>query len=650
MDHHSTFLRRLLRNKRGNTIAIMAAAMVPLMGFTGSAVDMARLYVVKVRLQQACDAGVLAGRKAMTDTSTGNSGSANGGLDSTATAQANSFFNNNFPTGWYQTTNVSFTPRKAIDGTDSTVANAVSGTASATVPMAVMNFFGVSDRNLTVTCQARYDLADTDIMFVLDTTGSMSCVPSAAASCANGVVSYTRADGTTGYYNQESSGSKIQGVRDAVVLFDDTMRANADATTHFRYGFVTYSSAVNVGSIIPSQYLQNTTWTYQSRQLSPVVNATSNTAGDYNYGAPSSVTFTGIPQSYCVAQRLPATGFARQGPPAGSTAAWADAGYYQARWYSGLSWTSTNGGTCTGQQQALRPLWRYEPIAQNIANFTAGQTVTVPGRLDGLTSKWRGCIEEVDTSNTGTFDVNALPNDLDPDFKPSVATNKWRPIWPEVEWLRGAYGAVDRKDDEVDENAINQYEDYTFRAGSTLDRSGAAACGMPAQRLKVWTASQVQNYVNNVDFKPFGGTYHDVGMIWGTRMLSPDGIFGADTDPWAGRNEPSRSIVFMTDGNMAPSATSYGQYGVETWDQRTSPQGSDIATDTARHNARFRVECDAAKKKGITIYVVALGIGINNDLTYCASPGQTFEATSTQTLKDAFRSIAQRVAMLRVTQ
>lgn len=644
MDYSCSLLRRLARDKRGNTIAIMAAAMVPLMGFAGSAVDMARMYVVKVRLQQACDAGALAGRKAMTDTFLLTP------LDSTASAQAQSFFRNNFPDTFYQSTGVSFTAVKSVDGIGSTVANAVTGTARATVPMAVMGFFGMGARDLVVTCQARYDLADTDVMFVLDTTGSMSCVPSAAANCANGVVSYTRSDGSTGYSNQESSGSKIQGVRDAVTLFDDTIRSNADSTTHVRYGFVTYSSAVNVGAMVPSQYLQNTTVTYQSRHLSPTVNLTSNTAGDYNFNGPTDVALTGVPQSLCVTQRSPTTGFAKTGYT------WSDVGYYQAREYYNLTWTSANGGTCSGKEQALRPLWRYEPVALDTSGFvnslSNGAAVSVPGRLDGLTAKWRGCIEEVDTTNSASFDVNSLPDDLNPDFVPSSASNKWRPIWPEAEWLRGSYGATDRKDDEVDEVNINQYEDYTFRPGSTLDRSGAAACGMPAQRLKVWTASQVSNYVNNADFRPFGGTYHDVGMIWGTRMLSPDGIFAGDTASWPGRNEPSRNIVFMTDGFMSPSPTSYGQYGVETWDQRISPQGADVATDTARHNARFKVECDAAKKKGITIYVIAFGagVGVNNELTYCASPGQIFAATDTPALKDAFRTIAQRVAMLRITQ
>ena len=60
-----SFLARLRRDKSGNTLAIAAAAFIPLVGIIGSGVDMSRLYIVKTRLQHACDAGALAGRKAM---------------------------------------------------------------------------------------------------------------------------------------------------------------------------------------------------------------------------------------------------------------------------------------------------------------------------------------------------------------------------------------------------------------------------------------------------------------------------------------------------------------------------------------------------------------------------------------------------------
>ena len=49
--------------------------------------------------------------------------------------------------------------------------------------MTLLQIFGKAPVTLNVACQAHYDLADTDVMFVLDTTGSMSCVPSASGTC-----------------------------------------------------------------------------------------------------------------------------------------------------------------------------------------------------------------------------------------------------------------------------------------------------------------------------------------------------------------------------------------------------------------------------------------------------------------------------------
>lgn len=649
---HGAFLTRLRRDRRGNTIAIMAAAMVPLIGFTGSAIDMARLYVVKVRLQQACDAGALAGRKAMTDTALRTP------LDPVAREQADAFFRNNFNAGWYKTKDVVFTPTKTADGGDSTVANAVSATASTTVPMSVMGFFGIPARQIGVECEARYDLADTDVMFVLDTTGSMSCYPTDPTACSTPSASYIRSDNTTGWrapekpattYNGKPMYSKIESLRRAVVLFDSTMRASADPTTHFRYGFVTYSSSVNVGNIIPAQYKQ-ASWTYQSRRLSPAIGTGGVLPGDYAYGGATNFSKTGVAQPSCVAGRSPATGFARTGMT------W-NTGFYQAMKYTSVSWTTANGGTCSGTQQAIRAYWRYEPVPWNTTQFLTGNATVNPTRLDGSTSKWRGCIEELNTSAAASFNVTSLPDDLNPDIIPTVSENLWRPAWPDVVWWRNPGSASqDVRDDAVNEARVNtnngwQYTDTNYNAGGPLDQGGSAACGMPAQRLAVLSAQEVRNYVYHTDFQPHGGTYHDVGMIWGTRMLSPKGVFGADTAPWPGRNEPSRTIVFMTDGILSPNQNSYGLYGVEQWDDRVGSNG-DANVQKARHNARFRIECDAAKKRGITIYTVAVGLNgaAAPDLDYCSSNGKAYAADDTQTLQDVFQAIAQRIAMLRLTQ
>lgn len=623
-------LGRLRRDRGGNTLAIMAAAMVPMIGFAGSAVDMSRLYVVKVRLQQACDAGVLAGRKSMTDTAMSTP------LETAATGQAQAFFANNFRQGWFQTASVAFTPTKASVNTDPNVANAVAGTASATVPMAVMSFFSVAPQTINVKCQAVFDIADADVMFVLDTTGSMTCYPQDSATCNNGTEkpAYT-ANGTTTY-------SKLESLRQSVLLFDTTIRASADPNTKLRYGFVTYTSAVNVGGVIPTQYLQTPNWTYQSRHLSPVAGPNGWLAGEYQTSA-QNVSRANVSQSACKAARTPTGGFSKTGSTWYTN--W-NTGNVQARRYYNVTWSNSNGGTCAGVEQVLRPYWRLEPVEWNISQFIgtlSGGSVIDPTRLDGTTTSWKGCIEELDTSPATSFNVNNLPDDLNPDVIPTASSNSWRPMWPDVTWRRGNASPLDIADENYDEYS------YNYKDGLYLGSLGYAACGMPARRLDVMSTQKVRDYLYDPQFKAFGGTYHDTGMIWGTRMIAPAGVFAQDTAAWQGRQAPSRSIVFMTDGQLAPNGLIYGQYGLEDYDNRTG-SANDDARDLTAHAARFRVECDAAKKRGITIYVVALGTGVTSDLSYCASPGQAFQASSTDQLKSAFKTIAQRVATLRISQ
>ena len=59
----SALLRSLLRDRAGNTLAIVAAAIAPLLAMVGGGIDMGRSYLSESRLQSACDAGVLAARK-----------------------------------------------------------------------------------------------------------------------------------------------------------------------------------------------------------------------------------------------------------------------------------------------------------------------------------------------------------------------------------------------------------------------------------------------------------------------------------------------------------------------------------------------------------------------------------------------------------
>ncbi len=571
-------LGRLRENISGNVLMMTAAMLVPLITFSGCAIDSARMYFVKARLQQACDAGVLAGRKFSTDTDVA--------LTTAASTQANSFFNNNFRAGMFGTTGVAFNPSKTADGQ-------VTGTAQATVPMTLMAMFGVPVQTLSVTCEARFDVADTDVIFVLDTTGSMACLPgdsdstcsSYAGSAAK--VTYTRpADGaasgndsvagypgSTAYYVTEKSGSRIAALRTAVLSFYDTLAAASDPTTHIRYGFVTYTSTVNAGKAIMSMspsYMvggsssPNKSWNYQSR---------------YQYG--------------------------------------------------------TSGGN---------PQWRYQPVSLDVSNYVNNASATDPTKVSG-TSRWAGCVEEASTTTgASSFNLSSLPNDLNPDLVPtSNIDTQWKPMWSDVIYARNNYSSTN--------TATSTGDSSSHPAVGTVAnlQNGFSTCGKPIARLKVMSRSDVSAYVNASDFRPIGGTYHDNGMIWGGRLLSPDGIFANDTAAWPLHSAPNRVIVFLTDGAMAPNTSIYGLYGLEYYDRRVT--NGTFGSATAYHNARFLASCSAAKARNISVWTVSIASSVSTEMRSCATTSaQALSTTDGTGLSTAFANIAKQVAMLRISK
>jgi len=564
-------------------LMILASVMFVLAGFCGCAVDAARLFVVNSRLQQACDAGALAGRRAMTDTSIGNTV-----LDPTATAQAQAFFTNNFRSGWFATTATSFTPTKTTDGQ-------VAATASVSVPMTFMRMFGFTSIALGATCSARLNVPDTDVIFVLDTTGSMACLPGDDDNTCNnyvnsaGTTTYARpADGaasgntsvagyagSTAYSVPEKSGSRISALRTAVLNFYDTLAAAADTSTHIRYGFVTYTSTVNAGRAVMDlspKYIvggtgnSNTAWTYNARVLT--------------------LNVLGIPV-----------------------------------------------------------LYSYQPVSENLSAYVTGQPTLDPTKLAGLDA-WAGCLEErYTTPGVSSFSVTSLPYDLDPDLVPtSDIRTQWKPMWPELFYARNNYTSTSNT-----ASLLELLSNNPNIGTPSYMQLGYITCGKPVARLSTMSRTQVSAYVNASDFKPIGGTYHDTGMIWGTRLLSPTGLFAADTAAWPGRDAPNRVIVFLTDGVMAPSTYIYGMYGNEYYDRRVS--GGDFGNLTNYHIQRFLAECAAAKARNINVWTVSIASTAPSPLVSCAStPSQALATTSGAGLSTAFASIAKQVASLRISQ
>jgi Flp pilus assembly protein TadG len=620
------FMMRLVRDRRGNTLAMMAAFLVPLLGLAGSAVDVARLYLVKARLQQACDAGVLAGRKFMTTT--------NSTLEPVAVTQAQNFFANNFKTGWMGSSNLVFTPTKTSD-------SQVAGTAAATVSMTLMKIFNMPDNRIVVTCQARYDVADTDVLFVLDTTASMACLPGGPDTCGTGNYSYTRSTtggvpgyaGSTGYAVREltsggSNVSRIEALRKAVLSFYDAFAANADPATNVRYGFVSYSSVVNAGQAITSvspSYLVGSGGSsdqpsYQSRRI----------IADY-VSSRSDSQPNSRSQTACTGPtvRDPST------PLTYYTSGTATNTYYY--WKSGGFFSSSY---CVQRVDTLGPRWEYRQLRLDVSPLVNGaSSMTDPTAVDGSKTQWLGCVETpVDNPGQATFVANSLPSEIDPDVKPSGA-NRWWPHIQDIEYMRTAATDYSNGDD-------NNRPSFGSIA---LAQAGYTACGKPVRRLGVMARSDIYNYLYATDFVPQGGTYLDTGMIWGSRLISPTGLWASDTATWPTRNPPNRVIVFLTDGIMSPNGNSYSMYGYEDYDKRVA--NGDTNSLTNYHNSRFLAACAAAKARNVDVWTVAIATSTSTPLQTCATT--TNQALFTPTgsgLSAAFTSIAQHLAMLRITK
>lgn len=200
------FLRRLAKDTAGNAMMITAAALIPLTVLVGSAVDMSVAYTARVKLQNACDSAVLAGRQSMQGTT----------LTGGNRSEARKFFDFNSPAATMNVRNVNFN----LDQNESDKQELI-GTASADVPTAIMKIFGYDNLPISVSCDAKRDQAHNDIVLVLDVTGSMADAPSTGGSSKI----YSLQTGASGLY-----------------------KALADApNSQTRYGIVPYSHTVNVG-------------------------------------------------------------------------------------------------------------------------------------------------------------------------------------------------------------------------------------------------------------------------------------------------------------------------------------------------------------------------------------------------------------------
>lgn len=638
----SNLATQLKRDLSGSVLPMAAIGVIVIAALVGGAVDMSRAYRVQNRLQNACDAGALAGRRAVTTN----------GFDATSQTQANRYFDVNFDSTLQ---GVSSTSRTFASNS---TANTITGTVSTQLPMTLMKIFGKQTMTIQATCTSTMGVGNSDITMVLDVTGSM--------------------DSTLG------SGTRISALKTAVKGFRDTMGiATSGTNARVRYAFVPFSTSVNVGSLLkalnPSyiadsltvqsrlaRFEESTTvkynnWTgwvnssvrqYASTPNSSVTQHSTTAYSDIyscnaakpadtnwsNNGSSSTSTGTTNPVKNGSGLYVPMT-ILNQPQKMTSYMCQRSSGNYYINKYDSYSnlYTYTYATTDAISQSSTATTFDhfdYRPVTYDTSLFKTFSSTSTPTGSNGVaeSSTWAGCIEERNTSASSTFSYSTISGitpseafDLDLDSAPtSDPATKWAPLWTKLAYTRGT---------------------------NSLSTSGSAAssyCVPAAKGLQEMDKSSYDTYVDSLTAD--GYTYLDIGMIWGGRLSSPEGIFSDTVNlaPTNGANT-SRHLIFMTDGDMNTVSSIYQSYGIESYDLRVTSNGSSTQDD-ARHSLRFRAVCDAIKAKGIRIWVIAFTTSMNADLTYCTSPGSSFTASTSSQLNAAFQNIAKQVGELRVLQ
>lgn len=648
-------LGALLRERSGNILMITAAALVPLLILVGSAVDLSRATMAKTRLQSACDAASLAARRVMQ----------NDTFSTSVSETGQQFFRFNFPQGSFST--APFTPEISRPE-----AGVIRVEAATQLPTVIMNIFGFEAIPLSVTCDASLNFVNTDVVLVLDVTGSMA----------------DPIDGST----------KIAALRSAVMaLYDElapTQQMLESQGLRLRYGLVPYSSTVNVGRLL---YAANpdslrTQTTYPSRVANYntpgyIANAPTS-AGSWEYyngssgaGADSPTTRTRSTsqcQTWVQSARVNGGGPAPVATTVTSYGGTSTSTAYDATqdWgWSGAPVTTGTNRSCRRWRTVATTTydtaygftnWTYRQVAYDTSQYirpdgsivianSAGGTVPSAGssfnlqqlasEVSGLTTSqvsWNGCIEERDTTTAidgGTsLTIPAEAQDLDVNLVPNSDATRWRPALPDVVYTRSAGSASQT----ITGNASTSGWILNYAANL-----GYYACPAEARRLQSWDRDALQNYVNGL--QPIGGTYHDIGMIWGARFISTAGVFGDGCDEYNAM-PCNRHIIFMTDGLQTAYCNVLTAYGVEQNDMRVTGSGT-CPSQLARHEQRFRMICNAAKNLNVSVWVIGFDTALNANLTGCASnSNQASTSTDGAALIARFRQIGNQIGALRLVK
>lgn len=621
-----SLIARLAGDKRGSTLMMMGIAMIPAIGAIGSAVDAARMYIVRSQLQAGVDAAALAGARAF------------GVTDNSPTSrqgQVTAYFEGNFPRSpnYMNTVDVTLTPTfTVVNGINVTTVS-----ASATLPMTFMKIFGFTSKTMQATAKAELQPKPLEVMLVLDNTGSMR---------------FTLPGGKT----------RITALKEAANSFVDTLFQGGTQRKDLAMGFVPYDVTANVGNLLlakrPNSVAQvdgfnsgaialGGTWPANPyywkgcvmndstvRDVSDVRTVSEVGAWDLTRTLPGEAGNPAVQPYFIPPMYVPKSN------PSQSTAA------IKANPASDFYKLDTSE-----QKDNLYKL-DSSSYGANGANYLANTPLYRSYMYDYYIGLNNGAAKSSDDviriATTGAY------------YDPSSgnrASAQWYVDWTRIPhynetayWTAPQTAAINSNGGRVD----NVNQDTTPMPSPNWQCPEEAMVPAYNRAKSVYT-----DYIrdDNAALYPGNGTIHHSGLLWGYRLLVRDDVFTRPR-PAGVTSEPARrAIVFMTDGLNEVDQDQNGWLDrTFTWYGRWSEPSlsTNEANTPTQMLRRFSKTCANIQREANPpeVYIVALvanSTEVNTAFDQCA-PGRVYRTSSVAQLTAAFQDIAAELVDLHLIQ
>lgn len=600
-----------LQDKRANVAMMFGLSLVPLLVAAGAGIDFARGVMVRQQMMEALDAAALAvGNATSKPSACSSSGDAASKAACAALQQvAQRYFDENYDSS-----------QNANYGTPSSVGISISNqsvTLTTTLPLKLTLLgiapIGISSPNITASTTVVWGQTRLWVALVLDNSGSMD--------------------------NGDSNGSKMDALKDALnnssyglfKILQDAAANEGDV----KVGLVPFANTVRPGLSSSSTYLDWGEWeaypivlgatpdthkidSFRSQTKSggvefaafgpgddcPFTDSSNNRRDTYGFSCVSSAS-NGASNTDTISNSGSSKGKICPGRDYGTNSVQSHNGQY----YNGC-FTSTKDGSnkitvSTGSSASC--------------NGFSSSNCSCSGSFSSKicqTQKWTHAW----VSNNHDTWTNCVTDRQRKDMQTATATG------PRV--------AASYDHDSSKVQPVNADPDTQFPPANVPTCVASSVVPIPAS----WTASQWTTLKSAVTAMDAGGsTNQAIGVAHGWQMLTPGAPYTTPAVP----DGMTRVLIVFSDG-------------LNTQNRWWGDGGTENTTEDGYIDDRTEATCTAAKADGIVVYSIYVHIGSNGNsstLQNCASSSDKYyDLTTSASIKEAFKDIAQKITNLRVSQ